>query len=181
MCKKFMLSFIALCLLTVQSFAVTNNGLKAAFDGLNYSLSVEWDQTDRAFYNQQMEKFAQAVRAANVSNQELVEFTVSQVKDEKLANDLRTAFTMVQINKMDQKEAQKYVMDIMNKSYSQGASWNGGAVIGGAIVVILIVAIALVATGDARINEDEECYEVWTCEDYCAGGICYEDCGYECI
>src|SRR5687767_9331344 len=103
MCKKFFVSVIAFCMLTVQSFAATNNGLKAAFDNLNYSLTVEWDQTDRAFYNQKMEDFAQSLRAANVSNQELVEFTVSQVKDEKLAKDLRTAFTMVQINKMDQK------------------------------------------------------------------------------
>lgn len=181
MCKKFIFSLIALCLLTVQSFAGTNNGLKAAFDDLNYSLSVEWNQTDRAFYTAQMEKFGKALRTANVSNQELVEFTVSQVKDEKIANDLRTALTMVQINKMDQKEAQKYVVDVMNKSYSRGASWNGGAVIGGAILVVIIVAVALLVSGDARINENEECYEVYTCDDYCTAGVCYEDCGYECI
>lgn len=181
MCKKFFVSVIAFCLLTVQSHAVTNNGLKAAFDSLNYSLSVEWDQTDRSFYNAKMEEFAQNIRTANVSNQELVEFTVSQVKDAKLANDLRTAFTMVQINKMEQKEAQKYVLDVMNKSYANGASWNGGAVIGGAIVVVLIIAVALLATGDARINDGKDCYEVYTCEDYCTAGVCYEDCGYECI
>ncbi len=181
MCKKFLFSIIALCLLTAQSFAVTNNGLKTAFDEMNYSLSVEWNQTDRAFYNAQMEKFAASLRTANVSNQELVEFAVSQVKDEKASKDLRTALTMVQINNMDQKEAQKYVMDVMNKSYSRGASWNGGAVIGGAILVVIIVAVALLVSGDARINENEECYEVYTCEDYCTGGLCYEDCGYECI
>ncbi len=181
MCKKFIVSLIALCLLTVQSFAGTNNGLKTAFDDLNYSLSVEWDQTDRAFYNAQMDKFAMALRTANVSNQELVEFTVSQVKNEKIARDLRTALTMVQINKMDQKDAQKYVVDVMNNSYARGASWNGGAVIGGAILVVIIVAVALLASGDARINDHEDCYEVWRCEDYCAGGVCYEDCGYECI
>lgn len=181
MCKKFMLSIIAFCLLTVQSFAATNNGLKAAFDGLNYSLSVEWNQTDRAFYNSEMSKFAESIRAANVSNQDLVEFTVSQIKDQKLANDLRTAFTMVQINKMDQKDAQKYVVDIMNKSYSHGASWNGGTVIGGALLVIIIVAVALLVTGDARINDNQNCYEVYRCEDYCTANVCYEDCGYECI
>lgn len=181
MCKKFLFSIIALCLLTAQSFAVTNNGLKTAFDELNYSLSVEWNQTDRAFYNAQMEKFGKALRTANVSNKELVEFTIAQVKDEKIAKDLRTALTMVQINNMDQKEAQKYVMDVMNKSYSQGASWNGGAVIGGAILVVIFVAVALLVSGDARINENEECYEVWTCDDYCTAGVCYEDCGYECI
>jgi hypothetical protein len=181
MCKKFMVSLIALCMLTVQSFAATSNGLKAAFDDLNYSLTVEWNQTDRAFYNQQMEKFAQSLRAANVTNQELVEFTVSQVKDQKLANDLRTAFTMVQINNMNQKDAQKYVIDIMNKSYSHGASWNGGAVIGGAVLVVVIVAVALLVTGDARISDNEDCYQVYQCDDYCSAGICYEDCGYKCI
>ena len=181
MCKKIMVSLIAFCMLTVQSFAATNNGLKAAFDNLNYSLSVEWDQSDRNFYNAEMEKFAQSLRAYNVTNQELVEFTVSQVKDQKLANDLRTAFTMVQINKMDQKDAQKYVMDVMNKSYSRGASWNGGAVIGGALVVVLIVAVALLVTGDARISDSQDCYQVYTCDDYCSAGICYQDCGYECI
>jgi hypothetical protein len=181
MCKKFVVSIIAFCLLSVQSFAATNNGLKDAFDSLNYSLSVEWNQTDRAFYNAEMAKFTEAIRAANVSNQELVDFTISQVKDEKLAKDLRTAFTMVQINQMNQKDAQKYVVDIMNKSYSHGASWNGGAVIGGALVVVLIVAVALLATGDARINDNQDCYEVYQCDDYCNAGICYEDCGYKCI
>lgn len=181
MCKKFFVSIIAFCMLTVQSFAATNNGLKDAFDSLNYSLTVEWNQTDRAFYNQKMEEFAQSLRAANVTNEELIGFTVSQVKDAKLAADLRTAFTMVQINKMDQKEAQKYVLDIMNKSYSRGASWSGGAVIGGAIVVVLIVAVALLATGDARINDSKDCYEVYQCDDYCTAGVCYEDCGYKCI
>lgn len=179
MCKKFFVSVIALCLLTVQSFAATNNGLKAAFDNLNYSLSVEWNQSDRAFYNQKMDDFAQAIKAANVSNQELVEFTVSQVKDEKLANDLRTAFTMVKINNMDPKEAQNYVLNVLNKSYANGASWNGGAVVGGAIVVLLIVAVAFFATGNARVEDD--CVQVRVCEENCYGGVCYEDCDYECI
>lgn len=179
MCKKFFVSVIAFCLLTAQSFAVTNNGLKAAFDQLNYALTVEWDQTDRAFYNQQMEKFASALRDSGVSQKEIVEFAVSQVKDEKIARDLRTAFTMVKINQMGQKEAQNYVVETLNKSYAQGASWNGGAAIGGILLVVIVVAVALLVTGDARVEDG--CYQVWTCDDYCAGGVCYQDCYYECI
>lgn len=179
MCKKFFVSVIAFCLLCVQSYAVTDNGLKSAFDSLNYSLTVEWDQTDRAFYDAQMEKFAQAIREARASKEELVSFAVSQVKDARAQRDLRTALTMVQVNQMDQKEAQKYVVDMMNRSYSRGASWNGGAVIGGAILVVVIVAVALLATGDARVEDG--CYQVYKCDDYCTGSVCYQDCYYDCI
>ena len=44
------LSFI---ILSTQAFAVSGDGLKKAFDEFNYSVSVEWDQKDKAFYAKQ--------------------------------------------------------------------------------------------------------------------------------
>ncbi len=181
---KMIFSLISLfCLLVVQANAATGNNLKAAFDELNYSLSVEWDQKDNAFYNKAQAKFAQSVRelqAQGMTNKELMDFAVSSVKDEKLAKEIQTALSMVVINKMSQAEAHKYVTDMLGKSYNRGASWNGAA---GAIltlvVVVAIVAAALVATGNARIQND--CYEIYTCENYCSAGVCYEECGYDCI
>lgn len=169
------------CLFTVQANAATNNSLKAAFDELNYSLTVDWNQTDRAFYNQQMDNFSNKVkdlRAEGLTNQELVEFTISQVKDQRMAQDLRTALTMVTVNKLTGVEAQKYVTDAMNKSYSQGASWGGEVIVAG-LVLIVIIAVAALATGNARVSDD--CYQVYRCYDYCSGFVCAEDCGYECI
>lgn len=183
MFKKLFAFSMIFCFLVVNANAVTNNNLKAAFDELNYALSVDWDQKDQDFYKSQMDKFnstLSALQAQGMTNQEMIDFTLSQLKDAKAQKDLQTALTMVQINRMGAKEAQKYVTDVMNKSYSRGASW-GGEVIVGAIVLVLIVAVAAIVAGKARVNEDEACYEVYTCDDYCTGNFCYEDCYYECV
>lgn len=181
MFKKLFAFSIMVCLFTVQAHATTQNGLKAAFDELNYSLTVNWDQKDPVFYQRQMDTFRSTLAtlsAQGLSNQELVQFSLSQVKDQKLAKDMETAFNMISINKMTPSEAQRYVTDIMNKNYSQGASW-GGEVIVGVLVVVILVAVAAVVAGKARVGEG--CYEVYTCDDYCSAGICYEDCYYECV
>lgn len=181
MFKKLFAFSIISCLFMVQAHATAQNGLKAAFDELNYALTVEWDQNDRNFYNSNMEQFKTSLNSLQeqgLSNQDLVNFTLTQVKDEKLAKDLQTAFTMITINKLSQSEAQRYVTDVMNKSYSRGASW-GGEVIVGAVFLILIIAVAAIVAGKARV--DDGCYEVEVCEDYCTGGVCYTDCDWECV
>jgi hypothetical protein len=181
MFKKLFAFSIICCLFVVQAHATAQNGLKAAFDELNYALTVEWDQSNREFYDSQMEQFKTnlaSLQEQGLSNQDLVNFTLAQVKDQKMANDLETAFTMISINKMSEKEAQRYVTDIMNKSYSRGASW-GGEVIVGAIVLILIVAVAAIVAGKARVEDG--CYKIRVCEDYCTGGICYTDCDWKCV
>lgn len=183
MFRKLVMLSMVFCLFIVQANAATHNSLKSAFDELNYALTVEWDQTDRAFYESQMNKFSatlETLQANGMTNAELVDFAVSQVKDEGAKKDLRTALSMVQINNMSQAEAKRYVTDVMNKSYSRGASW-GGEVIVGAIVLVIIIAVAAIVAGKARVNENEGCYEVYTCDDYCTGGFCYEDCYYECV
>lgn len=183
MFKKFFAFSMIFCFLIVNANATTNNGLKAAFDDLNYALTVDWDQNDQNFYKSQMEKFnttLNSLQKQGLTNQQMIDFTLSQLKNENMKKDLQTALTMVQINRMSEKEAQKYVTDVMNKSYSQGASW-GGEVIVGAIVLVLIVAVAAIVAGKARVNEDQGCYEIYKCDDYCTGSFCYEDCYYECV
>lgn len=183
MFKKFLAIVSLICLFVVQANAATGNGLKAAFDDLNYSLSVEWDQKDNDFYNKAQAKFANAVRdlqSKGLTNKELIDFAVSSVKDEKLAKDINTALSLVVINKMSQQEAHKYVTDMVSKSYDRGASWNGGAgaAIATVLVIVAVVAVALVITGDARVEDG--CYQVYQCTDYCSAGVCYQDCGYDC-
>lgn len=181
MLNKFLILFMTMTLFTVQTNAATHNSLKTAFDDLNYSLTVEWDQKDRSFYNAQMEKFATEVKglqAQGMSNQELIDFTLSQLKDQKMAKDLETAFNMVAINKMGAEEAHRYVTDVMNKSYSRGASW-AGEVVAGVIALIIFVAVAAIVAGSAKLEDG--CYKVRTCEEYCGFGACYEECDFRCL
>lgn len=182
MFKKFFMSSLVFCLFIVQANAATHNGLRSAFDELNYSLNVEWDQADKAFYNKAQEKFASSLRdlrAQGLTNQELINFALAEVKDSKLQRDLEAAFNMVSISKMSQIEAHAYITEVLAKSSTQGASWNGGSAIAGILVLALFVAVALVVSGNARVEDG--CYQVYRCDDYCTGNVCYEDCYYECI
>ena len=167
MLKKFLAIVSLLCLIVVQAHAVSNNGLKAAFDELNYSLSVEWDQKDQAFYDAKVAEFnseIEALQKAGLSNQELVDYALSQVKDQKLANDLEKTFALVELNKMSPEQAKAHVKKLIDQSYNRGASWSGEVIHGGAILVIIILIVVVVAhnsNGD-DIQEEEECKE-WEC------------------
>lgn len=194
MFKKLITLMMVVSIFTVQAHASTQNGLKAAFDEMNYSLTVEWDQKDKNFYEGQLKKFAGVVRdlqKQGMTNAQMVEFAKSQVKDAKVAKDLETAFSMITINKMSSEEASKYMMDSMKRAYSNGASWNGDVLIYLA-VGLLIVALAVgLANGNITFVNgggyyscyddcyyyDYQCgYDYWGpiwCESYTCDEICY--------
>lgn len=192
MFKKLIALMLVLSIFTVQAHASTNDGLKAAFDELNYSLTVEWDQKDKDFHATQMKKFTASIRdlqSKGLTNAQLVDFAKSQVKNAQVAKDLETALNMIQINKMSGAEANKYIIDTMKKSYSAGASWNGEVFIYLAVGV-LIVALAVAIAGSSSSSSSSSngggssCYydDVYVCDTYCYddyyGYTCYDDCYY---
>lgn len=188
------LSFLMfLSFLTVQTQAATHNGLKAAFDELNYALTVEWDQNDQQVYEKEMKKFMNEVRQLKnegLTNEEMIGFVKTQIKDQKVAKDLETAFSMITINNMSTEEASKYMIDSMKRAYSQGASWTGDGIVylaAGLLLVALAVAAAGapvdVGGGGYRCYEDcyyydYQCgYDWWGwpvyCEAYTCDTVCY--------
>lgn len=186
MFKKFFVSFLAFAFVTVQANAVSNNNLKTAFDELNYSLSVEWDQQDRAFYDAQMAKFTaqvQELQAKGLSNAELMEFATSNIKDKNLAKEVQNAMTLVQINKLSASEARKMLLDTVGKNYSAGASWSSDGILYGALIVLLIVAAVAGAggAGGGSYNGGTGCYDEYVCYDYYDswGYFWYSDCYYD--
>lgn len=189
MLKKFIAFFMIVAIFTVQATAATDNGLKAAFDELNYSLTVEWDQKDKAFYTEQMKNFSSVVRelqSKGLTNEQLVEFVKSEVKDARVARDLETTFNMIQINKMTPAEASKYMMENMKKSYSSGASWNGDVLYGLAVVLLIVAVVAAIGSGSSsRSTTSYSCTSYYVCDttcyyDYYWGYTCYDDCYYTC-
>ncbi|HLW55986.1 MAG TPA: hypothetical protein VKY27_01295 [Bacteriovoracaceae bacterium] len=190
---KRMMSLMLVCaLFTVSAQATTQNGLKAAFDELNYALTVEWDQKDKDFYMEQMKSFRSKIsdlQAMGLSNQELIEFAKSEVKNKKLAAELETAFTMISINKMNAEQASEYLVDIVKKGYSTGASWNSDAGIWiGVGVLLIVVGIAVAAGGGGGSSSGGGSYYCtdiyvcdWTCyNDYYYGYTCYDYCYWTC-
>jgi uncharacterized protein YoaH (UPF0181 family) len=186
--KKFITMMMVVSFFTVNAQAVTQNGLKAAFDELNYALTVEWDQKDQDFYTEQMKQFSAQIRelqAKGMTNAQLIAFVKSEVKDAKVARDLETAFNMISINKMNSEEASKYMVETMKKSYSAGASWNGEAIVYLAVGVLFVAAAIAIANGNYSSSGTYYCTDYYVCRDYCYydyywGYTCYQDCYWTC-
>lgn len=164
-CFNFMILF---CLLTLQVQAASGNGLKEAYDELTYSLDVEWDQNDKDFYDEQMKKFSATLTHLQadglVTNEQVLNLIKTEVKDQKLSKDLEAAFNLITVNKMTSSQARVYISDILNKSYSTGASWNGE--IAGYILSGLIIA-GIITVFIGLLNESS-----WMTHDFdvCTGG-----------
>jgi hypothetical protein len=185
MIKKLFGLFLTFAVFTVSAHAATNDGLKAAFDELNYKLTVEWDQKDKAFQQEQMKTFTATLRdlqAKGLTNSQLVDFVKSEVKNDRVAKDLETAFNMISINKMSAQEANKYVVETMKKSYSNGASWNGEVFIYIAAALLIVAVAIAIANADTIVVGGGSCYyqDYYVCDTYCYddyyGYTCYDDC-----
>ena len=190
MFKKLIALMMVLSIFTVQANASTNAGLKAAFDELNYSLTVEWDQQDKEFHAEQMKTFTSTIRdlqSKGLTTAQLIDFAKSEVKNAQVAKDLETALNMIQINKMSASEANKYIIDTMKKSYSAGASWNGEVFIYLAVGVLIVALAVAIANGNTNVyyGGGSNCYydDVYICDSYCYYDYwgyysCYDDCYY---
>lgn len=159
---------LALALTTTSAFASTQ-GLKAAFDELNYALNIEWDQKDEDFYKNEMKKFQQTVsslKAQGLTEGEMLNIVLSEVKDQRAAESIKAAFDTISIDQMNASDAISILLETMKKTYSSGASWNGDSsyIIFSTVVVIALIAII--------INHDEKTSETYCYNDYYAGTIC---------
>ncbi len=186
MLKKVFVLFLTLSLFSVQANAGSQYNLKTAFDELNYELTVEWDQKDKDFHERKMKEFLVTLtelQSQGLTNEELLAFVKSEVKDEKVARDLDTAFSMIFINQMTTEEASRYMVETMKKSYSSGASWSGAPILYVGLGVLLVVA-AVAAVIEYGKKESEGAYSGNTqCIDYyLCDAKCYYDSfgGYNC-
>lgn len=181
------LVFLVLC---TQVNASTHAGLQAAFDELNYALTVDLDPSSTEARETEIRKFRSKIRdlqTQGLSNAELMKFAKDQVKDAKVAKDLETAFNLINLNKMTFLEAQNHVIDVLNHSQTSGASWTGREVIGYGLF-ILIVAVVAIALDRAQskdpyisnVNIEMNCvsvpHEQEQCGTYYIGQTAYYSC-----
>jgi hypothetical protein len=196
MLKKLVSFAMIFSFLTVHASAATNNGLKAAYDELNYSLNVDWDQKDKAFYQSSMKKFTDAVslmQTEGLSNAEIIGFVKNEIKDEAAARDLETAFNVISINKMAPSEATQYMLNTMKKTYARGSSWLGFTTGELAITAAIVVGLALLvifapagsSEGIAAPANPGYCTQIYQCNNFCYndalfGYTCQPNCFWTC-
>lgn len=143
---KFLSTLVmAMALFTTQAMAASNNGLKEAFEELDYALSVEWDQNDIDFHKAQTDLFVDKIselQEAGLTNAELMNFTLSQVKNGQVAASLTELFDLVNADKLSETQVLEMVQSIRKDSQAQGANWSGTTT----IVALSIFVVAAVAT-----------------------------------
>ncbi len=143
--KSFMTLVLAMVLLSTQAMAATNNNLKEAFNDLDYALSVEWDQKDEAFHKAQTDLFVDRIaelQEAGLTNAELMNFTLSQVKNGQVAKSLTDLFNLVNSNMLSENQVLEMVQSVRKDSQAQGANWSGAAT----VVSLSVFIVAAVVT-----------------------------------
>jgi hypothetical protein len=160
--KQFVTIVLCLTFFThpVSAAPEARGSLKALFDELNYSLSVEWDQKDQAFYKMKTAQFEaglETLRAQGLTNEELLEFARTQIKNGKVQSEYDALMLMLKADSLKPDEANKMVSDLIRKNYNQGASWSGDPVAIG-LGIVLVGLIALIIIGAVNCNNGK-----WDC------------------
>lgn len=147
MFSKFITLVVAFSMFSVSAMATSHDGLKAAFEEFNYSISVEWDQRDESFLEAKKMELSQAIgalEAQGMTRNELITFAKSQIKDADLAKSLDSVLGAVALNTMTTAEAHDLMIKAMEKSLSLGANWNSTIIITPiGLVILLLVIIAI--------------------------------------
>jgi hypothetical protein len=139
---RFVSLVVAFCFsLNVMASTGTVVELEKTLDDYNYSLSVDWDQKDQAFYDAKTEQFLSSVERL--------------IKDEGLSKSQIMTLVEKKVNNRPMIEAMKLKMSLLSKGstvedltkmikesskemYAQGASWNGEVVY--TVSIVLLVA-----------------------------------------
>lgn len=163
----------------VQNAKAISNELNKTFDSLNYKLNVEWDQKDATFFDSTIAGFEKEIadlQKDGVTNDDLMKYTVSKIKDPQIQNDINEMSKVIAESKMSNTEARAFVVSKLSSTYSHGASWSGSrmglktAFLVGLIVVILVAV-------HVHHNDNEEEKEP-TFPDYGCGFPYYEMSGF---
>lgn len=141
--------------------------LKSVFDNFSYTSAVE---NDRQGAVEGLKAGIAALQAEGVSNKEILNYAVSQVKDQQLQSEFRSTLAMVDAGKLTASQANDMVRDIVSKSHAQGSSWSGA---GNVLLIVGLVALVVVAAVLGGCNS-----EVYDCR-YDSNGNDYSDTTYD--
>lgn len=133
---------------TAQASAVS--GLKDAYDELQYALTVEWDQKDKVFHQDQLKNFNQkleALQKEGLTHKEMMDFSKSLIKNEKIAKDLEESLKVISADKLSTEQAQKFLKSALEKSFSQGAHYQGDGFDVAMYIVVGFILVLVVGLG----------------------------------
>lgn len=143
---KIIQSIVLTLALIITSSAQAGSNLKVIIDELDYSLTVEWDQVDPQFYNDQISHFESALINEGITKLDLLTYIQNEPIYADLSVDPIVNSLLLDTN-LSEIEAHALILQLMPKMYKKGASWVGGIDVlawswGIAIVVLTVGVIS---------------------------------------
>lgn len=183
---KKLFSFLLVLCFSANLMAASTANLERAMDDYQFALTVDWDQKDQAVYQAKTDAFF-AELAKLIAEEGLSKEEILAVAEKKMANKAQLEALKLKLalagNVSSSQELGKVLQESVKGMYSQGASWNGVAVLpilgGLALAAIIGYAIWFSATHECVAWEDRwECSSSSYCDDY---GYCssHDSCGWE--
>ena len=145
--------------------------LKDAVNQLNFNLTVVWDQSDQAFYQQSLKDFAakiDALKAQGMSNEQLVNSLKTQVLSARANQDLERIASIAKDQKLSGVEITKLVTQSAMTAQHDGAHYSDDAsieLLSGIIIAVVVIAIVVGVEnsgGTIIVGCEQSCsYDIW--------------------
>jgi hypothetical protein len=157
--KKIILIVVALMLIPQLVFAQSAQNIKPVLDEYFYSMTVEWDQKDMAFAEEQKELLLNRVRELREEGLSNEQFTAAIL--EKSHIDLNQLALEIKLrNIQTEAELNVFLMEKIETTYSKGANWAGEVAIG----ALAVGGVGLLAFLFVRmIYGIGQCMEIFPC------------------
>lgn len=172
-----LVSYIVLFCLTFNVFASsgTIQELERQLDDYQYSMSVEWDQKDKAFYDKQTNAFfsnlSNLIKNEGLTENEIMSLLEKKVSNREVLDSLKLKVSL--LSKVNSPaELASVLRDNAESFYVKGASWNGDVAltVGLGIVLAAVIGYAVWFSATHRCVQYETRYG---CQSYNYGGAGY--------
>jgi hypothetical protein len=170
-----LLSFILAFCLTANVLAAsgTTSELERSIDDYQYTLTVEWNQKDKKFYDEQTDAFlakiAQIIKKEGLTKDQVLALADKKVQDKKTLDAMKLKMSLLKKD-MSSEELAATLKDSVKDFYAQGASWNGrvlAAIPIAAVVLVIGYVIYWHSTHECvEYEEQYQCHTYNDCIDY---------------
>jgi hypothetical protein len=167
-------SWVLLFCLTANVFASAANmqELEKSLDDYQYSMTVDWDQKDKAFYSQKTEAFfaklGNLMKDGQVSQAEVMALVEKKVADKNVVSSIKAQLANVS-SVASSSELANILRDNADKFYTKGASWNGDTTLTVGIVAVVVGVIGY-AIWFAATHKCVAYSQQYVCNSYGNGG-----------
>lgn len=157
----------------ILSFCITFNvlasttpisKLERSIDDYQYSLTVEWDQQDKKFYNEKTDAFiaklADLIKREGLTKEQILAMSEKRVQDKQAFEAMKLKMSLLGPD-LSSEELVSVLKESSKEFYSKGASWNGSVA-----VYVPLALIAIIVGYIIWFNSSHECVayeERYTC------------------